>query len=82
MTFARSPLPLATVLLPSASARAELYVNAWHSVEPGDIPGRRCDVRLGYAPGEKGFLILGGCQDLAQWRVSPQGRVSATSCNR
>jgi hypothetical protein len=72
MAASRLSLPLTALLLLSAAARAELYVNAWHRVEHGDIPGQRWDVPLGCAPGEKGFLVLGGRTSWDEYHKGPR----------
>src|SRR5262249_27831889 len=72
MTVTRFSLPLAALLLLSGSAHAELTGNVWYRVEHGDIPGQRWDIPLGYAPGEKGFLILGGRTSWGEYRKGPR----------
>ena len=72
MTLTRFLLPLAALLLLSAPARTELPVNVWHHIERGDIPGRRWDVPLAYAPKVDRFLVLGGRTSWAEYRKGPR----------
>jgi hypothetical protein len=72
MTLTRVSLPLATVLFLSAPAGAEPPPNVWSRAEHGDIPGQRWDVPLGYAAGQKRFLVLGGRTSWGEYRQGPR----------
>lgn len=72
MTAARRPLPLAALLLVSASAGAAPPANVWTRLERGDIPGQRWDVPLGHAPGLDRFLVLGGRTSWGEYRKGPR----------
>jgi hypothetical protein len=72
MTLTRFSLPLAALLLLSASVGAESPLNVWHHVEGGDIPGQRWDIPLGYAPEVNRFLILGGRTSWDEYRKGPR----------
>ncbi|HKI38617.1 MAG TPA: kelch repeat-containing protein [Gemmataceae bacterium] len=72
MTIPRFWLPFTTLLLLSVSAGAEPPANDWTRLEQGDIPGRRWDVPLGYAPGLNRFLVLGGRTSWDEYRKGPR----------
>jgi hypothetical protein len=72
MTFTRSAVALAALLLLSTSAGAGSSPNVWYRAEHGDIPGQRWDVPLGYAPELDRFLVLGGRTSWAEYRKGPR----------
>ena len=64
----------AALLLPAfaASAPSETPANVWVRLDRADIPGQRWDVPLGYAPGLKRFLVLGGRTSWGEYRKGPR----------
>jgi hypothetical protein len=75
MPALRFTLSLAALLLPSAAVPAKepaVPANEWARLERGEVVGRRRDVPLGYAPGLKRFLVLGGRTSWGEYRKGPR----------
>jgi hypothetical protein len=71
MTTSTWPRALAAVLVLPILAHAEPpepAPNTWVRLEKADIPGQRWDVPLGYTPGLKRFLVLGGRTSWGEYR--------------